>query len=247
MLVRSGSDGRAGEAQQDSSSLRDRAIAAIKAEAPFLTDVQAMGDVVTYSSPLEYQYGSAGSEGPSADTTQLGVTYSSSLSPDELASAMQHIKAGIQSLRRSNLQITRSFQPDPDSFIVRWSVSWLKDGRSALVEGSTKYTLDRQGRIAKQEDAWEVTPVEEGEPPEFPDVLDFCLVRKPAAARGPNSFLPAIRFATWEALKENPNYGGQLTREELDDFTMQMVYACVGLLASLALLLGRVLFLSVSK
>lgn len=173
------------------------------------------------------------------------------------------------------VQILRSFQPDPDAYIVRWRISWAKDGRKAAAEGSSKYTLDRQvhptvasprrglhghagwpadgagrgsqGQIARQEDAWELCPSEEDKPPLFRDVLDFALLRVPPGKPVLAFSLPAIRQAAWEALKDNPDYGGQLTREELDGFTMQMVFACGGLAVSMAFLVGRVLFLAANK
>jgi len=226
--------------------LREQTISTIKSQAPFVIDPSAVADSVKYSSPLEYQYAD-GSGAPQAETTQMGVIYSSTVPREQFVAALQAFSQRTQSLRSPGLQILRSFQPDPDAYIVRWRISWAKDGRKAAAEGSSKYTLDRQGQIARQEDAWELCPSEEDKPPLFRDVLDFALLRVPPGKPVLAFSLPAIRQAAWEALKDNPDYGGQLTREELDGFTMQMVFACGGLAVSMAFLVGRVLFLAANK
>ena len=57
--------------------------------------------------------------------------------------------------------------------------------------------------------------------------------------------MPAIHLAAWEWLKNDPNYGGQLVREELDGLTTQFTVALCGLGVSLFLLTAQIVRLSV--
>mmetsp|Transcript_23712 Transcript_23712/g.65793 ORF Transcript_23712/g.65793 Transcript_23712/m.65793 type:complete len:169 (+) Transcript_23712:808-1314(+) len=156
------------------------------------------------------------------------------------------------SLPRSGIKVLRVFQPDPASCIVRWAIAWgRRNEEPTTVEGTTQYLLNKEGQISSQTDMWEVTaeggtesrPGESGSSLRlYRGSLSVGLARQPPhAARNP---LPAFRLAVWEALKTNPDYGGQLVREEMDMFTMQFLYSCVGLGASVMFLLVRVLYVA---
>ena len=77
----------------------------------------------------------------------------------------------------------------------------------------------------------------------FFDSLAFQLCRRPAGERwySPAGFVPGYKYAAWEALKDDQTYGGQLIREELDEFVMQSLYSMLGLGASLVFLWARIL------
>lgn len=59
--------------------------------------------------------------------------------------------------------------------------------------------------------------------------------------------MPAYKYAAFEAVKNDPKYGGQLIREEIDLFTMQSLYSVLGLGVALTLLAARVLELGLHR
>ena len=63
----------------------------------------------------------------------------------------------------------------------------------------------------------------------------------------PAGFVPAYKYAAFEAVKNDPKYGGQLIREEIDLFTMQSLYSVLGLGVALTLLAARVLELGLHR
>ena len=65
--------------------------------------------------------------------------------------------------------------------------------------------------------------------------------------RGQKHVIPLDEYAAFEAVKNDPKYGGQLIREEIDLFTMQSLYSILGLGVAVGLLALRVTELVLKK
>jgi len=197
---------------------REEVIERIKDEAPFLQSREVMARKFTYKSPMPYEIG---------DSPAGYILY------------MLHLKTAMKKdLDQYKLEVTRTFSPDPNTVIVRWKMTWQQDGDLACASGSTTYGLNPDELVAKIEDRW-TAEGEIGTQPYFAKCFAFSQAWRPyGIGRFSRESLPlATRHAAWETLKEDPNYGGQLTREEMDVVTDQVMLALAGLSASIGLLL----------
>eukprot|EP00854_Cymbomonas_tetramitiformis_P012332 gene12332-14565_t len=102
------------------------------------------------------------------------------------------------------LHLRNNLPKDLDKFETKTWENELEDEPTSTVEGSTKYTLV-DSLIISIEENWEVkgTP---GQSRFANDVFNFTMAHRP----------------------EDPMFGGQLVREEMDALTMQVFYATIG-------------------
>ena len=132
------------------------------------------------------------------------------------------------------VQVTREFQPEPSKLIVRWTITWENENGPGVANGSSTFRLNDDGLVAAVEDQWEV----EGETGDgdyfgashFGRCFEFALALRPGGMSRLQweSLNTAMKLAGWEALKNSPMYGGQMTREELDVLITQSMYAVGG-------------------
>jgi len=189
----------------------------IKNEAPFITSRDALADKFQFTPVLQYP--------PSP-------------SPAAYILNNMHLRAQMsKDLDDMKLEVTRVFSPEPASVIVRWTVAWTHKNEAATVEGSTTYKLSQQGLITSAKDLWTVKGQDSSQNL-FDKSFAWAMAFRPpnASKLSWNSLQVAMKFSAWQALKDNPMYGGQMTQEELEALTAQMMYAAVGLGASLAFL-----------
>ena len=143
-------------------------------------------------------------------------------------------------------KVVSTFMPEPTKLLVRWTYTEKGDD-AAVVEGSTTYRLTRDGgAIDNVEHTWQVRREGLGEMDVFNVALRQARHQRPPDASVFAWFAPAVRLAAWEALMENPDFGGQLVRSELDDLTDQAIIAFVALMLSFVLLFGKVGYLLVT-
>ena len=100
----------------------------------------------------------------------------------------------------------------------------------------------RRGESVSQEGARNQSEV-------FFNSLAFQLCHIPPELRWWSSagFVPAYKYAAFEAVKNDPKYGGQLIREEIDLFTMQSLYSVLGLAVAVGFLALRIAELGLRK
>jgi hypothetical protein len=127
------------------------------------------------------------------------------------------------------VQVTREFQPEPSKLIVRWTITWEGENGPGVANGSSTFRLNDDGLVAEAEDLWEVEG-ETGDGAYFGRCFEFALALRPGGMRKLQweSLNTAMKLAGWEALKNSPMYGGQMTREELDVLITQSMYAVGG-------------------
>ena len=208
---------------------------------------------MTYSSPVEYTYG----EGEvTAITTPSTVMYQQQLSSDTFVDVFEASRAKRRELSGYESKIVRFFKPEPNTVLVRWRAEWggsgggVGGGREGgtAVDGQTKYRLrESESRqvISSVEETWEFSS-QGSERVRFLQALGFCVAHTPPGATLPN-VLPAVKLAAWQALKDDPNYGGNLIREELDVITVNAVIAFGALCFSTSLLFIEILTILVHR
>lgn len=127
------------------------------------------------------------------------------------------------------MQVTREFQPEPSKLIVRWTITWENENGPGVANGSSTFRLNENGLVAAIEDQWEVVG-ETGDGEYFGRCFEFALALRPGGMSKLQweSLNTAMKLAGWEALKNSPMYGGQMTREELDVLITQAMYAVGG-------------------
>ncbi|KAK3268394.1 hypothetical protein CYMTET_23101 [Cymbomonas tetramitiformis] len=202
----------------------------IRDEAPFVVTREALtDDKFSYSAPMNFEVG---------DGAAAHLIY------------MLHLRNNLpKDLDKFETKVTRVFQADPNTVLVRWTQTWeneLEDEPTSTVEGSTKYTLV-DSLIISIEENWEVkgTP---GQSRFANDVFNFTMAHRPVGeSKYSRRYFPeAMKYAAWENFKEDPMFGGQLVREEMDALTMQVFYATIGLALSTVFLMGSIVFQIVS-
>ena len=206
---------------------------------------------VTFSTPLEYRYG----EGELTSTnTSSSTAYTQRVRADLLRDVLRSSRAKcLEGLRGYDRKVVRFFKPEPTVVLLRWRAAWGGDGQAGSktttsVDGQTKYSVVPEGSgvtVTAVEETWDFSSTKPGsDRVSFLDALGFALAHAPpdAPAIGilPDGFMPAVKLAAWQALKDDPNYGGQLIREELDVITTQAVIAFAALCVSTALLVVEV-------
>lgn len=202
------------------------AVEIIKEEAPFVVTREALTDgKFSYTAPVNFEVG---------DGAAAHLIY------------MLHLRNSLpKDLDKFATKVTRVFQADPNTVLVRWTQTWeneLEDEPISEVEGSTKYKLV-DNLIASVEENWEVkgTP---GDSRFANDVFNFAMAHRPVGvSKYSRRYFPeAMKYAAWENFKEDPMFGGQLVREEMDALTMQVFYATVGLALSTVFLMGSIFY-----
>lgn len=223
------------------------------------SSAQRLAPVVTYSSPVEYRYG----EGEVTSTsTPSTVVYQQQLAREEFVDVFKTCRARCERLRGYESRVVRFFKPEPSTVLVRWRAEWGGSsggssgggsellgnlGGTTTVEGQTTYRM-RPGSevICSVEETWDFSS-SGSDRVRFLQALGFCMAHAPPGVPGvlPDVFLPAVKLAAWQALKDDPTYGGNLIREELDVITVQAVIAFVALCFSTSLLVLEVLMLAI--
>lgn len=209
---------------------RDQVIQAIRDDAPVLRSREALADdKFRYESPAKPEYG----DGPAAY-----LTYSMYVT-DTLPKRLPNFKR----------EVLRSFQPDPNTVLVRWRATWRAglsveddvredDGDKtpkAEVEGATTYRLV-DDLVASIEETWEFKGKRESTDMAV-ETFRFAYAHRTLNNSSYTSFIDSCKLAIWETLKDSPMYGGQMVREELDALTEQMFYAACGLSFSMSVAL----------
>eukprot|EP00238_Polyblepharides_amylifera_P001625 CAMPEP_0196570900 /NCGR_PEP_ID=MMETSP1081-20130531/1062_1 /TAXON_ID=36882 /ORGANISM="Pyramimonas amylifera, Strain CCMP720" /LENGTH=237 /DNA_ID=CAMNT_0041887591 /DNA_START=218 /DNA_END=931 /DNA_ORIENTATION=- len=206
------------ESDDDKVQLADRlppvtrqdVIERIKLEAPLVTSRDVIDDRLSYKPVLKYKVGE---------------------SPASYVLYTMHLKQSLpKELDAFNMQVTRTFQPDPNTVIVRWRMSWLSDTKAMVISGSTTYRLQTSsGLITSINDIWDFEGEKNNEQ-FFRSCFDFAQCWRPLGVPklSEQNIPTALKFASWETLKDNELVGGQLDREELDIVTMQMFTAACG-------------------
>merc|ERR1719161_481754 len=159
-------------------------------------------------------------------------------------------------LHSCSLKVIRTFRPEPNVLTCRWEVSFNRTDRQAMIKGISKYLL-KVGRVYSLEEMWQT---EQQVPSSnlpwslpwnqvFVDSLDFQSCRRPVGLLkyGRDGFVPAYKYAAWEALKDDKKLlsvggTGQLTRQDLDSFIMQSLYSWLIIFGSAFLLAPRLLY-----
>jgi hypothetical protein len=226
---------------------------ALVAQAPALSDADLLAERgVQYRSPLGYEY--VPGRGPEASSTQANQTFTSKLGAREMLSLLEDTRRRLGRQPDFNLKVLRTFSPEPSLVVVRWEVRFTRRGdlgdSGVAVQGSSRYRLDGEGRVTLIEETWETE--QEGarnQSEVFFNSLAFQLCHIPPGLRwwSPAGFVPAYKYAAFEAVKNDPKYGGQLIREEIDLFTMQSLYSILGLGVAVGLLALRVTELVLKK
>lgn len=233
------------------------------------SSAQRLAPVVTYSSPVEYRYGEG--EVSTSMSTPSTVVYQQQLAKEEFVDVFKTSRARCERLRGYELRVVRFFKPEPSTVLVRWRAEWGGSngsgngssnsggggggggwellgnlGSTTTVDGQTTYRM-RPGSevICSVEETWDFSS-RGSDHVRFLQALGFCMAHAPPGVPGvlPDAFLPAVKLAAWQALKDDPNYGGSLIREELDVITVQAVIAFVALCASTSFLVLEVLTLA---
>ena len=218
-----------------------------------------LASTVSYSSPVEYTYG----EGEvTSMTTPSTVMYQQQLASDVFVDVIKTSRARRRELSGYESRVVRFFKPDQSTVLVRWRAEWGGSGGESggkrkggtAVEGQTKYRLrpaegspgSEKQVISSVEETWDFSS-RGTDRVRFLEALGFCMAHAPPPL-GPLpvlDFLPAVKLAAWQALKDDPNYGGNLIREELDVITVNAVIAFGALCFSTSLLMVEVISICV--
>lgn len=206
-------------APRPAAMTREAVLQCIRDEAPLVITREALADKFTYTPALDFPVG----EGAAAYCVY-----------------MMHLRSVLaRELAGYELKVTREFAPEPSKLIVRWTITWEADNGPGTVNGSSTFRLNDAGLVAAVTDQWEVEG-ESGTGEFFGRCFEFAMALRPGgmSALQWDSLNTAMKLAGWEALKNSPLYGGQMTREELDGLITQSMYAVGGLAVAVALLMG---------
>ena len=128
------------------------------AQAPGISDADLLAERgVQYRSPLGYEY--VPGRAPEASTTQTNQTFTTRLGAGEMLDLLRNTRRRLTRQPDFDLKVLRTFNPEPNLVVARWEVRFTRRGdlgdSAVAVSGSSRYRLDREGRVTLIEETWE--------------------------------------------------------------------------------------------